>query len=55
MTNKELAEWFETSSNLIKILEQFNDENKQLNMASEFGRLTLAEYIIGKFRDKDNE
>ena len=52
MTNKELADWFETSSNLIKILEQFNDENKQLNMASEAGRLILAEFIIEKLKNK---
>lgn len=52
MSNKELAEWFETSGNLIKFLEEFNDENEQLNMASEAGRLILAEFIIEKLKNK---
>ena len=51
MTNIELADWFERSSNLIKILESFNKENEQLNMASESGRLMLAEYIISKIKE----
>ena len=52
MSNKELAEWFETSGNLIKFLEEFNDKNEQLNMASESGRLILAEFIIEKIKNK---
>ncbi len=52
ISNKDLAKWFATSGKLIQILEEFNDKNEQLNMASEAGRLLLAEFIIEKIKDK---
>ncbi len=55
MSNKDLATWLNTSGMLIQILEEFNDENEQLNMASESGRLILAEFIIEKIKDTVNK
>lgn len=55
ISNKDLATWLNTSGMLIQILEEFNDENEQLNMASESGRLILAEFIIEKIKDTVNK
>jgi hypothetical protein len=55
MSNKDLATWLHTSGMLIQILEEFNDKNEQLNMASESGRLILAEFIIEKIKDTVNK
>ena len=55
MSNKDLATRLNTSGMLIQILEEFNDENEQLNMASESGRLILAEFIIEKIKDTVNK
>ena len=61
ISNKELAQWFDTSSTLIKILEEYNDKYPQINFASETARLHLAEYLIEKiklrdyYRDKENK
>tara|TARA_R110002049_G_scaffold83373_2_gene212058 strand:- start:527 stop:697 length:171 start_codon:yes stop_codon:yes gene_type:complete len=55
MSNKDLATWLNTSGMLLQILEEFNDENEQLNMASESGRLILAEFIIEKIKDTVNK
>ncbi len=61
ISNKELAQWFDTTSTLIKILEEYNDNNPQINFASETARLHLAEYLIEKiklrdyYRDKENK
>lgn len=55
MSNKDLANWLNTSGMLIQILEEFNDKNEQLNMASESGRLILAEFIIEKIKDTVNK
>ncbi len=61
ISNKELAQWFDTSSTLITVLEEYNDKYPQINFASETARLHLAEYLIEKiklrdyYRDKENK
>jgi len=53
ITNKELAKWFDTTSTLITILEEYNDKHPQINFASESARLHLAEYLIEKIKLRD--
>ena len=55
ITNKELAKWFDTTSTLITILEEYNDKHPQINFASESARLHLAEYLIEKIKLKVKE
>ena len=55
ITNKELAQWFDTTSTLIKILEEYNDNNPQINFASEAARLQLVEFLIEKIKARDKE
>ena len=50
ISNKELAQWFDTSSTLITILEEYNDKHPQINFASETARLHLAEFLIEKIK-----
>ena len=50
ISNKELAQWFDTTSTLIKILEEYNDNNSQINFASETARLHLVEFLIEKIK-----
>ena len=53
ISNKELAQWFDTSSTLITVLEEYNDKYPQINFASETARLHLAEYLIEKIKLRD--
>ena len=55
ISNKELAQWFDTTSTLIKILEEYNDKFPQINFASETARLHLVEYLIEKIKLKVKE
>tara|TARA_R110000751_G_scaffold14325_1_gene46539 strand:- start:490 stop:711 length:222 start_codon:yes stop_codon:yes gene_type:complete len=55
ISNKELAQWFDTSSTLITILEEYNDKHPQINFASETARLHLAEYLIEKIKVRNKE
>ena len=52
---KEFAQWFDTSSTLITILEEYNDKYPQINFASETARLHLAEYLIEKIKVRNKE